>query len=57
MSKEAMTLALEEFKHIKQWCLRSIGIGLVNENVLAALEEALKQELGVKLLLLINLLN
>lgn len=44
---KAMTLALEEFKHIKQWCLRSIGIGLVNENVLAALEEALaKQEQG-----------
>jgi len=42
-----MTLALDEFKHIKQWCLRSIGIGLVNENVLAALEEALaKQEQG-----------
>jgi hypothetical protein len=47
MSKETMQLALEEFKHIKQWCLRSLGIGLVNENVLAALEEALaKQENG-----------
>jgi len=45
MSKETMQLALDEFKHIKQWCLRSLGIGLVNENVLAALEEALaKQE-------------
>jgi hypothetical protein len=47
MSKETMQLALDEFKHIKQWCLRSIGIGLVNENVLTALEEALaKQEQG-----------
>jgi len=45
MSKEAIKLALDEFKHIKQWCLRSIGIGLVNEKVLASLEEALaKQE-------------
>jgi len=44
-NQEAMKLALDEFKHIKQWCLRSIGIGLVNENVLTALEEALaKQE-------------
>jgi len=45
MSKETLKLALDELKHIKQWCLRSIGIGLVNENVLAELEEALaKQE-------------
>jgi hypothetical protein len=44
MSKEAMKLALDELKHIKQWCLRSIGIGLVNENVLAELEEALASE-------------
>ena len=47
MSKEAMKLALDELNHIKHWCLRSIGIGLVNENVLAAVEEALaKQEQG-----------
>jgi hypothetical protein len=47
MSKETIKMALDELKHIKQWCLRSIGIGLVNENVLTALEEALaKQEQG-----------
>jgi len=50
MSKEAMELALDELKHIKQWCLRSIGIALVNENVLAALEKALaKQEQGKRI--------
>jgi hypothetical protein len=46
-TEETMKLALDELNHIKQWCLRSIGIGLVNENVLAAIEEALaKQEQG-----------
>jgi hypothetical protein len=55
MSKEAMKLALDEFKHIKQWCLRSIGIGLVNENVLTALEEALaKQEQGAPVAIVCN---
>jgi len=47
MSKEAMKLALDELKHIKQTCLSSMGISLVNEKVLTALEEALaKQEQG-----------
>jgi hypothetical protein len=47
MSKEAMKLALDELKHIKQTCLSSMGISLVNEKVLIALEEALaKQEQG-----------
>lgn len=45
MKQEAMKLALDELNHIKQWCLRSIGIGLVNENVLAAIEEALAQDM------------
>ena len=40
---EALKLAHEELKHIKTWCLRSIGIGLVNENVLTKVEEALAQ--------------
>ena len=48
MSKETITLALDELKHIKQWCLSSIGISLVNENVLTALKKALaKQEQSV----------
>ena len=38
----ALKLALDEFKHLKAWCLRSIGIGLVNENVIKAIEEALE---------------
>lgn len=41
MTKEALTLAHEELTHIKTWSLRSIGIGLVNENVLSKIEEAL----------------
>ena len=38
---EALKLAHEELKHIKDWCLRRTGIGLVDENVLAKVEEAL----------------
>lgn len=45
--KEAMKLALDELKHIKQKSLSELGISLVDEKVLAALEEALvKQEQG-----------
>ena len=40
---EALRMALEELKHIKDWCLRRTGIGLVDENVLAKVEEALAQ--------------
>ena len=40
---EALTLALDEIKRVKEICLREVGIGLCNEVVIAKLEEALAQ--------------
>jgi len=38
---EALELALDEIKRVKEICLREVGIGLCNEVVIAKLEEAL----------------
>lgn len=40
---EALKLALDEIKRVKEICLREVGIGLCNEVVIAKLEEALAQ--------------
>jgi hypothetical protein len=43
MSLEAMKQARDELEHIKAWCLRSLGIGLVDENKLASLRQAIAE--------------
>jgi hypothetical protein len=43
MSIEAMKQARDELEHIKAWCLRSLGIGLVDENKLTSLSQAIAE--------------